>query len=105
MQVFHEDNAVMEASRQEKRGCKYFVGSVALLLPPTQRWCLPALSTAPLFALRQRRFRLYLGYAVSDTHSDVGFLGLGTTTAPLVVSGVEVFGSLHIAEMLAGLNA
>lgn len=45
------------------------------------------------------------GTQVNDTNADIGFLGLGTTVTPLVVSGVEVFGSLHIAEMLAGLNS
>jgi hypothetical protein len=45
------------------------------------------------------------GTQISDTNPDVGFLGLGTAAVPLVVSGVEVFGSLHIAEILAGLNS
>jgi hypothetical protein len=45
------------------------------------------------------------GMQIPDTNPDVGFLGLGTTTTPLVVAGVEVFGSLHIAEILAGLNS
>ena len=45
------------------------------------------------------------GVQISDTNPTVGFLGLGTTVAPIVVGGVEVFGSLHIAEFLSGLNS
>ena len=40
--------------------------------------------------------------AACDNNPVVGFLGLGTVAAPLVINGVSVFGSLHIAQGIPG---
>src|SRR5688572_9859683 len=40
--------------------------------------------------------------AACDNNPLVGFLGLGTAAAPLIVNGVSVFGSLHIATGIPG---